>query len=84
MGTLEHLEKGLHAEVAADLGNRSLAPDEDLLEQGIIDSLGLMKIIVYMEETFRIKISDEDIIPENFKSLNSMTNLVEKRLANKA
>ncbi len=82
MEILENLEKGLRSEVA-DLGKKSLTPDEDLLEQGIVDSLGLMKLIAYMEETFRIKISDEDIIPENFKSLNSMASLVEKRLANR-
>ena len=83
MVILENLEKALLSEVALDLGRKSLTPDEDLLEQGIVDSLGLMKLIVYMEETFRIKISDEDIIPENFKSLNSMANLIEKRIADK-
>lgn len=83
MVILENLEKALLSEVASIIGRKSLTPDEDLLEQGIVDSLGLMKLIVYMEETFRIKISDEDIIPENFKSLNSMANLIEKRIADK-
>jgi acyl carrier protein len=82
MMILENLEKVLLTEIAVDLDKKSLDPDEDLLEQGIIDSLGLMKLIAFMEETFGIKIIDEEIIPENFQSLNSMTSLVELRLQN--
>jgi acyl carrier protein len=82
MMVLENLEKVLLTEIAVDLDKKSLDPDEDLLEQGIIDSLGLMKLIAFMEETFGIKIIDEEIIPENFQSLNSMTSLVKLRLQN--
>jgi acyl carrier protein len=82
MMILENLEKVLLTEIAIDLDKKSLDPDEDLLEQGIIDSLGLMKLIAFMEETFGIKIIDEEIIPENFQSLASMVSLVELRLQN--
>jgi acyl carrier protein len=82
MMILENLEKVLLTEIAVNLDKKSLDPDEDLLEQGIIDSLGLMKLIAFMEETFSIKIIDEEIIPENFQSLASMVSLVELRLQN--
>lgn len=83
MMIFENLEKVLLTEIAVGLDRKSLDPDEDLLEQGIIDSLGLMKLIAFMEDTFRIKIFDEEIIPENFQSLNSMVSLVELRLQNR-
>lgn len=80
MRIFEKLEKVLLAEIAVGLGRTSLEPDEDLLEQGIIDSLGLMKLIAFMEKTFDIKIIDEEIVPENFQCLNSMVKLVERQM----
>jgi len=82
MMVLENLERVLLTEIAVGLDKKTVDPDEDLLEQGIIDSLGLMKLITFMEGTFGIKILDEEIIPENFQSLNSMVSLVELRLQN--
>lgn len=82
MSVLDSIEKVLLTEIAAGMGKKTLAPDEDLLEQGIIDSLGLMKLIAFMEETFSIKIMDDEIVPENFQSLNSMVTLVEKQMQN--
>lgn len=82
MSILKNLESYLLTEIAVGLGKKSLQPDEDLLELGIIDSLGLMKLISFMEETFAINILDEDVIPENFQSLNSMVRLVELQAQN--
>lgn len=82
MSILKNIENFLLAEIAVGLSKKSLDPGEDLLEQGLIDSLGLMKLITFMESAFGIKILDEEIIPENFQSLNSMVSLVELRLQN--
>ena len=82
MSILDNIEKVLLTDIAAGLGRKSLDPDEDLLEQGIIDSLGLMKLIAFMEETFNIKIIDDEIVPENFQSLNRMVTLVEQQMQN--
>ncbi len=82
MSILKNIENFLLAEIAVGLGKKTLDPGEDLLEQGLIDSLGLMKLITFMEGAFGIKIMDEEIIPDNFQSLNSMVSLVELRLQN--
>jgi len=83
MNISENIEKILLTEIAVGLDKKTLDPNEDLLEQGIIDSLGLMKLIDFIEKTFSIKISDEDIVPDNFQSLNSMVKLVEHQMHNK-
>jgi acyl carrier protein len=80
---IQDIEKALLTEIAVGLDKKSLGPDEDLLEQGIIDSLGLMKLVDFMEKNFGIKIIDEDIVPENFQSLSSMARLVEQQMQNK-
>ncbi len=80
MSILENIEKILLTEIAVGLADKKIDPEADLLEQGIIDSLGLMKLIDFLEKTFSIKISDEEIVPENFQCLNSMVNLVQQHL----
>ncbi len=54
----------------------ALQPDDDLLNQGIVDSIGILQLVTYLEETFSIQIKDEEITPENFRSLSTLNNLV--------
>ena len=83
MSILQELEKFMISEIAVDLDRNSLGPDEDLLEQRILDSLGVMKLAVFLEKTYSIEVADEDIIPDNFQSLNIITKFVEGKLNNK-
>ena len=83
MNIMEDLEKYLLSEMAVDRDKKSLASDEDLLEQGIIDSLGIMKLILHMESAFGIKINDDDVVPENFQHLNSMVRFVQNKMQNR-
>jgi acyl carrier protein len=83
MKILEELKKFVLTVIAADLGRDSIDPDEDLLEQGIIDSLGVMTLTTFMEDTFGIQVSDEDIVPENFQSLNVLAAFVEQKMGQK-
>jgi acyl carrier protein len=80
MSILKDLEKVLLTEIAVNLEKKSLAPDEDLLEKGIIDSLGIMKLVVFIEETFGIEVIDEEIIPENFQTINMMVKFIEQKI----
>ena len=83
MTILKDIEKFLLTEIAGDLGKQSLDPDEDLLEQRIIDSMGILKLVVFLEKTAGIKVMDEDVIPENFQSLNRIVKLVEQKMKDK-
>lgn len=76
MNIQEMLKNYLLMEIAADLEKESLAPDEDLLEQGIIDSMGIMHLIAFMEENFGIVVDDREIVPENFQTLQSMEQFI--------
>ena len=53
--------------------------DAQLLEDGIIDSLGMIGLVDFIEEEFRVYITDEDLTPENFSSIATIAQfLVEK------
>ena len=49
---------------------------DSLLEKGIIDSTGVLELILYLEEEFGIKIEDEEIIPENLDSVANIETLL--------
>ena len=56
----------------------SLDPQLGLLEEGIIDSLGLQQIITFIEQQFEVTIDDDDLLPENFESVNAIAELIGK------
>jgi acyl carrier protein len=80
MTMLQQLERIVRSEFAGSVGRRALDPDEDLLGQGVIDSLGIIKLIVALEEAFNITVGDEEVVPENFQTLNSMASYVEGKV----
>lgn len=83
MNIMNDLERFLITEISPDLGMKSLEPDEDLLEQRIIDSLGLLRLVSYLEETHGVQILDGEIVPENFQSLSCIVRFIEdKRQSN--
>ena len=47
--------------------------DEDLLTSGLIDSLGILKLVSFIEERFATQVPDGDIIYENFHSVEAMS-----------
>lgn len=49
------------------------------LEIGIIDSLGILDLVHFLEEEFRITISDDELLPENFDSLGSVVAFTQKK-----
>lgn len=46
--------------------------DDSFLEKGIIDSTGILELVAFIEETFSVKVADEDLVPENLDSINKL------------
>jgi acyl carrier protein len=57
--------------------SRELTRMEALLENGIIDSLGVLDLVSFMEETFAITVTDEELLPENFQTIERLAKFVE-------
>lgn len=53
-----------------------LPEDASLLERGIIDSTGVLEIVMHLEEEFGVKVKDSDMLPENFDTVNSIVSFV--------
>jgi acyl carrier protein len=82
MEIINELEKFLLSESSFDGDRKSIGLDEDLLMLGIIDSMGILKLVAFIEVKYGIKIKNEDILPENFQNLNSLKKFIEKKIKN--
>ena len=58
---------------------KNVSNDEPLLKNGIIDSLGILEVVTFIEKEFSITVSDEDLLPENFGSVASLTTFVQSK-----
>lgn len=47
-----------------------------LLKNGLIDSLGILDVVTFLEKEFDIIVSDEELLPENFESIHCLSNFV--------
>lgn len=50
--------------------------DEPLLDSGLLDSASILELVGFLEERFRISIDDEELVPENFETINKVVALV--------
>ena len=65
--------------LAPTSGRAEIGDDDDLIDSGVIDSLGIFQLVAFLEERFGIGIGDEEITPENFGTLTAIDQLVAAR-----
>ncbi len=68
------LENYLFSDNPADL-----ADDASFMDLAVIDSTGIMEVVIFMEETFGIKVLDTDLLPENLDSINALVAFVDRK-----
>jgi acyl carrier protein len=49
------------------------------LEEGIVDSIGVMELVAFVEENFSVKVDDLDVTPENFDSVSRMAAYIRRK-----
>lgn len=65
-------------------GGDKFTDDDSLLEQGIIDSTGVLELVAFLSETFDIQVADEELVADNFDSVNKLSAYVVHKLPRKA
>ncbi len=71
-------------DLARQKGISGISDSEILSENGVIDSLAIFRVVMFLEDTFHIRIPDEEILSENFESVDSIDHFVEVKLLAKA
>ena len=57
-----------------------LKDDDSFMDNGIIDSTGILEVIEFLEDECQIKVEDKDLLPENLDSISKIINFVNKKL----
>ncbi|HEX2914454.1 MAG TPA: acyl carrier protein [Chloroflexia bacterium] len=78
--TTEQIKSRIREFLGRFFVNYNLNDDEDLFALGFVNSLFAMQLVQFVEQTFGITVGDEDMDLDNFRSINAITNLVERKL----
>ncbi|MFT4558236.1 MAG: acyl carrier protein [Porticoccaceae bacterium] len=60
--------------------NVALGGDDSLLEEGLIDSTGVLELVMFIEEKFDVAVADEELVPDNLDSINGLISFIEGKL----
>jgi acyl carrier protein len=78
LDTKESLKQYITEEL---LNNRVTITEEDnLLSDGMVDSLGMMRLVSFIEETFNVGIPPEDLLIENFRTVNTISDYLQRQI----
>ncbi len=58
-----------------------LTDSDSLLSKGIIDSTGVLELIGFLEENYQLNVDNDDLIPANFDSVNSLVTYIQNKNA---
>ena len=61
-------------------GGDNLSSRESLLGRGIIDSTGVLEVVAFLERTWNLQVEDEELVPDNFDSIDKLVGFVERKL----
>lgn len=56
-----------------------IGPDESLLDSGLVDSIGIVEIVGFLESEFGISVPDEEIVPDNFETITQIADFVRRQ-----
>jgi len=59
---------------------RKITDATDLLDSGVIDSLGVLDLVAFLQQEFSVVVDDGDLVPENFRSIECMAHFVERMI----
>jgi len=67
------------------LARKQQLKDSDmLLESGILDSLGVLDLVGFLEQEFSVTVVDDELVPENFQTVERIVAFIERRTARNA
>ncbi len=77
------IERTLRSFIAEELfygaDHGALADDQPLQETGVIDSMGMLRLVTFLEETFGIEVLDSDVVPEHFATLGDIISFIDRK-----
>ena len=66
--------------IAARRGVQSISDEDSLTGAGVLDSMGIFRLVSFLEENFSVAISDDEITADNFQSINAIQDFVTAKM----
>ena len=79
-GELAHQVRAFLVETFLLGDDDGFATDESLLDNGIVDSTGVMEVVAFLEETYNIVIDDDELVADNLDSVDRLAAFVSRKL----
>jgi acyl carrier protein len=79
MAVEQELERFVVETLGRRQGIRSVGAEEDLVGEGLIDSLGLTELVAFIEQRFGVVVDDDDVVIDNFRNIRSMESFIESK-----
>ena len=79
MSVAEQVQKYILENILFSQDTSQLPMDDSFLEKGIIDSTGMLEVIFFLEETFQVKVADDEMVPANLDSVNKIAAYVARK-----
>jgi methoxymalonate biosynthesis acyl carrier protein len=62
-------------------GNHELNEDEDIFSTGFVNSMFAMQLVLFIEQEFQVNIENEDLDFDNFRTINAIVRLLDRKTA---
>lgn len=79
MDVANAIERFVIDELIMGDSSTKLGHDQSLISSGTIDSLGILRLIAFIEEQFGVQVEDEEVVAENFESINIIKAFIENK-----
>jgi len=79
MDTISIIQDFIHDKVMLGGNRQAIEPDKDLITSGMLDSLAIMQLILYVEERFGVAVADTELVPNNFRTMNLIKEFIERK-----
>ena len=76
---MNDIERKLRIFLSKIFRNHELQNEEDIFQAGFVNSMFAMQLVLFIETEFKIRIEDEDLELDNFRTINAMMSLIEKK-----
>ena len=79
MDDMQKIKQFIVDEFMPDVSPDELDADFDLLTGGVVDSLGLLKVVAWLESEYDIGVDESELGPESFRTVNAIREYIEQQ-----
>lgn len=76
---MQDIKAKLRTFLSQFFGNHNLQDDEDIFAVGFVNSMFAMQLVLFIEQEFQVSIENEDLELDNFRTINAMVSLLERK-----